>query len=153
MAAMKRAAAAKKKKAPPIPRGCHTVTPYLIANDAAGLIEFVKKAFGGKELMRFGLPSGKVMHAEMKLGDSRLMIADPPGAPFPAMIHLYVENVDSVYKSAIKAGAQSIREPANQFYGDRSAGVKDSWGNTWWIATHIEDVSMEELQKRAKLSR
>ena len=96
-------------------------------------------------------PGGAIMHAEMRIGDTMVMLSDatPENPPMPIMIHLYVEDADRVYKRALAAGASSLREPADQFYGDRSAGVKDAFGNQWWLATHIEDVSPQELQKRA----
>ena len=97
-------------------------------------------------------PDGKIMHATAKIGDSIIMVADEMDR-FPAtssMLYLYMDDVDTVYQKAIKAGGESLREPTNEFYGDRSAGVKDAWGNQWWIATHIEDVDEEEMERRAK---
>jgi PhnB protein len=134
----------------PIPDGYHTVTPYLVASDAAKLIEFLKKAFDAKELHRSTGPDGSVAHAEVSVGDSRIMIGGgrPGVPPMPCMLYLYVPDTDSLYKSALAAGASSIMEPTNQFYGDRNAGVKDAEGNQWYIATHLEDVAPEELQKR-----
>jgi uncharacterized glyoxalase superfamily protein PhnB len=131
----------------PIPEGHHTVTPFLRVIDAAKLIEFLKPAFGATVTFRMDGPDGSVMHAEVKIGDSMVMIGQSP-EPLPSMIHLYVPDTDAVYKSAMAAGAKSIREPADQFYGDRSAGVRDFCGNEWWMATHIEDVSQEEMQRR-----
>jgi uncharacterized glyoxalase superfamily protein PhnB len=91
------------------------------------------------------------MHAELRLGDSLVMIAEASAqyGPFPAMLHLYLEDVDAVYRRALAAGAAALQEPADQFYGDRTAGVRDAFGNTWWLATHIEDVPLEEMQRRA----
>ncbi len=134
----------------PIPEGYHTVTPSLIVKDAAKLIDFLREAFDAKEIVRFDDPEGKVAHAEVKIGDSMLMIgeANAEFPPMPSMIHLYVENADAVYESAIKAGAETVKELVDQFYGDRSGCVKDSFGNQWWIGTHIEDVSLEEMHKR-----
>ncbi len=134
----------------PIPEGYHTVTPSLIVKDAAKLIDFLRDAFDAKEIHRFDDPEGKVAHAEVKIGDSLLMIgeANAEFPPMPSMIHLYVENADAVYESAIKAGAETVKELVDQFYGDRSGCVKDSFGNQWWIGTHIEDVSVEEMHKR-----
>jgi uncharacterized glyoxalase superfamily protein PhnB len=146
----KKRTAPKAKKVQPIPKGYHSVTPYLIVNGAANLIEFAKKAFGAKELQRHAMPDGKIAHAEIQIDDSRIMIADPLKETTTAMLHLYVKNVDAVYKTAIEAGATSVREPADQFYGDRGSGVKDPFGNTWWIATHIEDVTPAEIERRAK---
>jgi PhnB protein len=133
-----------------IPEGYHTVTPYLVVSDAAKQIDFLKKAFGAKELHRSLGPDGKVAHAEVRIGDSAVMIggARPGQAPVPSMLYMYFADADAVYKSAIDAGATSAMAPANQFYGDRNGMVKDAEGNQWCIATHIEDVSPEELQKR-----
>ena len=136
----------------PIPAGMRTVTPYLIVKDANRVIEFAKKAFGAREKFRSDRPGGGVAHAEIWIGDSVVMLADA-GSEFPArpsMLNLYVENVDDVYRHAIDAGAKSLREPATQFYGDRSAGVEDVGGNQWWISTHVEDVTPEEIERRAK---
>lgn len=134
----------------PIPEGYHTVTPSLIVKDAAKLIDFMREAFDAKEIHRFDDAEGKVAHAEIKIGDSLLMIGESNEEfpPMPSMIHLYVENADAVYESALKAGAETVKELADQFYGDRSGCVKDSFGNQWWIGTHIEDVSVEEMHKR-----
>ena len=139
----------------PIPEGYHTVTPYLVIKGADTLIEFTKRAFGAEEIMRHPTPEGKVMHAEVKIGDSRIMLAEACGemGPMPAMIHLYVNDADATYRAAIEAGATSVQEPADQFYGDRSGGVKDASGNLWWIATHKEDLTPEELQKRSEAAR
>lgn len=123
-----------------VPDGYHTVTPYLIAPDAGGLLEFIAKAFGGKERMRMAGGDGSITHAEVEIGDSVVMIAESSGEvpPKTAMLHLYVPDVDALYEQAIKAGAESKREPADQEYGDRSAGLRDRWGNEWWLATHIK---------------
>lgn len=137
----------------PIPEGYHTVTPYLAVDGATQVLEFVKQAFGAEELFRMDTPDGKIGHAEVRIGDSPVMLADAPtsdqGQAMPGMIHLYVDDVDETFRRAIEAGATSLRDPADQFYGDRTGGVKDSAGNQWWIATHVEDVPPEELQKRA----
>ncbi len=139
------------KKVKPIPKGFGTVTPFLLTHDAAGLIKFLKNAFGGEQtyIMK---ADGKVMHATVKIGNSVVMTSDAPEPyqPMPCQLYLYVEDVDSVYKKAIKAGATSMREPVTEFYGDRAAAVKDAWNNHWWIATHVEDVSDEDLKKREK---
>jgi uncharacterized glyoxalase superfamily protein PhnB len=139
-------------KATPIPKGYHTVTPVLTVHGAADLIEFLKRAFNAQEIYRLPAPDGKVMHAEVKIGDSRVMLGEATDQykPTPATIALYVEDADAWYKRAVQAGATSVREPTDQFYGDRSGGVKDSAGNHWWIHTHVEDVPPEELQKRAE---
>ncbi|NIR49595.1 VOC family protein [candidate division KSB1 bacterium] len=138
--------------AKPIPDGFHTVTPYLIVPGLAKLIDFVKQAFDAEENHRSTRPDGTVMHAQVKIGDSFVMMGEPMGEfqPMPASIYLYVEDTDATYQRALEAGATSIMEPADQFYGDRNAGVKDPFGNLWWIGTHIEDVSPEEIEKRAK---
>jgi PhnB protein len=112
----------------PIPEGYHTVTPYILAQDAAKLIDFVKKAFNAKETERYSMPDGTIGHAEIRIGDSVIMLADAQGAeykPMAAGIHLYVEDCDATYKRSLEAGAKSVREPEDQFYGDRSAGVND----------------------------
>jgi uncharacterized glyoxalase superfamily protein PhnB len=134
----------------PIPEGHHTVTPYLVVRGAAQLIEFMKQAFAAEEIQRMTRPDGSIGHAEVKIGDSRLMLGEAGGefTPMPAMLHLYVEDADAIYRRALQAGAISLREPVDEFYGDRIGGVKDSFGNQWWIATHIEDVSPAELAKR-----
>jgi PhnB protein len=139
----------------PVPDGYHSVTPYLMVIGADRLIEFTKSAFGAEEIMRHPTPEGKVMHAEVKIGDSRIMLAEACGkwSPMPAMIHHYVHDADATYLAALEAGATSLQEPTDQFYGDRSAGVKDACGNHWWIATHKEDLSPEEMQKRMEAVR
>jgi len=143
----------------PIPDGYHTATPYLIVNDAALAIEFYKEAFGATELLRMAKPDGKIGHAEIRIGDSTIMLADEfpeMGARSPqsfggspVSIFLYVENVDAVFAQTVAAGAVVQRPVADQFYGDRMGGVKDPFGHAWYIATHVEDVSPEEMRKRA----
>jgi uncharacterized glyoxalase superfamily protein PhnB len=137
----------------PIPEGYHTVTPYLVVEGAAGVIEFAKKAFGATEAMRFETPDGKIGHAEITIGDSIVMIADAStsdqGVEMPGVLNLYMEDVDAVYRRAVDAGGTSLREPTDLFFGDRSAGVKDAAGNQWWIATHVEDVPPDEMARRA----
>jgi uncharacterized glyoxalase superfamily protein PhnB len=134
----------------PIPDGFHTVTPYLLVDDAAGLIPFLERAFGATLLGRYDSPDGRLMHASLQIGDSKVMMgqAAEQWPAMPAMLHLYVEDVDAVYRRAVEAGARSIREPEDQFYGDRSGGVVDPAGNQWWITTHIEDLSDEEMARR-----
>jgi PhnB protein len=139
-------------QAKPIPDGYHTVTPYLVVDGAEKIIAFMKDAFGAK--IHFGpmkRPDGKVMHAEMSIGDSMVMISDSNerAKAISSMLHVYVPNVDAVYQKALKAGGTSVMEPQDQFYGDRTGGVKDPAGNHWHIATHVEDVSPAELEKRA----
>ena len=135
-----------------IPDGYHSVTPHLINENASRLIEFLQLAFEAEEITRLSWPDGRIMHAELKIGDSIIMIGEASGEwkPMPASIALYVENVDATYARALEAGATSIREPANQFYGDRSGGVKDLAGNHWWIATHVEEIPPQELRLRAE---
>lgn len=135
----------------PIPQGYHHVTPYLVVPGVARLIDFLKQAFGAQEKERHARPDGTIMHAEVKIGDSVVMMGEPMGEfrAMASMLYLYVDDVDAVYKRALLAGATSVREPTDQFYGDRNGGVKDAAGNLWWIATHVEDVAPEELAKRA----
>jgi PhnB protein len=144
----------------PIPEGYHSVTPYLIAKNASAAIDFYKKAFGAQELFRMEAPGGKIGHAEIKIGDSILMIADE----HPEMGHvgpetlggsavglmIYLEDVDTVFARAIEAGATEMRPLENQFYGDRSGSVKDPFGHTWMISTHVEDVAPDEMARRAE---
>lgn len=140
----------KSSAVKPIPEGFHTVTPFLMAEGADKLIEFIQKAFNGKVTYMMKSDEGIVRHATLKIGDSTVMVSESTEVykPMSCMLHLYVENSDAVYQAALKAGAESTREPMDEFYGDRSAGVRDAWGNQWWIATHIEDVSDEEMAKR-----
>ena len=134
----------------PIPEGYHTVTPYLIGHGTAELIGFLKESFGAQEKERHMRPDGAIMHAEVRIGDSIVMMGEASDEfkAMPTSIHLYVEDVDAAYKRALQAGGTSLREPADQFYGDRSAGVVDACGNQWWLATHVEDVSRQEMQRR-----
>jgi uncharacterized glyoxalase superfamily protein PhnB len=136
----------------PIPEGYHSVTPYLVVRGAAKLIDFLTQAFEAKEIFRMPRPDGTVMHAEVKIGDSIVMMGEAMGdmQPMPGTMYLYVHDADAVYRRALQAGATSVMEPADQFYGDRHGGVKDPAGNHWWIATHKEDVPPDELQKRAQ---
>ena len=140
----------------PIPKGYHTVTAYLITNDAAKAIDFYKKAFGAEELFRFPMPDGKIGHAEIKIGDSNVMLADAMegfrdphaigGTPVSFMV--YVPDVDKIFAQAIAAGATQVRPVENQFYGDRTGTLTDPFGHVWSIATHVEDVSPEEMNAR-----
>jgi uncharacterized glyoxalase superfamily protein PhnB len=137
----------------PIPDGHHTVTPYLVVRGAAKTIEFLQKAFGAETAFEpMKRPDGLIMHAELKVGDSMVMIGDAHdrAQPTQSVLHLYVPNADAVCQRAIAAGAVSTMEPADQFYGDRTGSVKDPSGNTWYIATHKEDVAPQELKKRAE---
>lgn len=143
----------------PIPDGYHSVQPYLILDGAAKALEFYKKAFGAKERLRMKEANGRIGHAEIEIGDSVIMMADenPQIRAFsashyggsPVSLVLYTKDCDAMYRQAVAAGAKSIREPADQFYGDRMAGVQDPFGLQWHIATHIRDVSKEELEKQA----
>jgi PhnB protein len=141
-----------------IPAGYHTVTPYLVVGDAARAIDFYKKAFGASEVMRMGAPGGKIGHAELKIGDSVIMVSDElmgNKSPqtlggSPVSIFLYVEDVDSVFNQAVKAGAKSDVAPSDMFWGDRYGKLTDPSGHVWGVATHIEDVAPEEMKKRAQ---
>ena len=145
-------------KVQPIPAGYHTVTPYLIINGAADALAFYQQAFGAMELFRMPTPDGKIGHAEIKIGDSPIMLADESlemgsrspqsygGSPVTIM--LYVEDVDTVVNRAVFAGATLQRPVKDQFYGDRSGSVKDPFGHEWHIATHTEDVSPDEMNRR-----
>jgi PhnB protein len=142
----------------PIPDGYASVTPYLMLRGAVQAIEFNKKVFGATETLRVPMPEGRIGHAEMKIGDSLIMLADEcpeRGARSPQTIggtavglHLYVPNADEVFARALDAGAKQISPMTNQFYGDRSGMFTDPFGHNWNVATHVEDVSPEELQKR-----
>ena len=139
-------------KVKPIPDGFHTVTPYLIVDGAKKVIDFMQQALGAKHDHEPTLrPDGTIMHAAVKIGDSMVMVSDASehAKAMPVMLYLYVPNVDAAYQLALKAGATSIVEPADQFYGDRSGGVKDAAGNSWFFGTHIEDVAPAEIKKRA----
>ena len=142
----------KGKSVKAIPEGMHTVTPYLIVDGANELIQFIEQSFDGKTTAILKTKDGKVMHASVQIGDSQVMVADATEqyAAGANRLYLYVNDVDSTYKKAINAKGISIRELTDEFYGDRSAGVKDAWGNEWWIATHVEDVDYEEIEKRAE---
>jgi PhnB protein len=132
--------------AKPVPEGHNAVCPYLVVASASGLIEFLKRTFDAVELSRMGPPNGPIMHAEVRIGDSIVMMGE--GQPFPAQIHCYVPDVDATYQRALGAGATSTREPTTMFYGDRISMVKDAWGNSWAISSHVEDVSDEEMLRR-----
>ena len=137
----------------PIPNGYHTVTPYLVVRGAAKTIEFAKKAFGaetvGEAVKR---PDGSIMHAQIKIGDSLIMISDASAQhqPTQSMLYIYVPNVDAVHQRAVAAGGTSMMEPMDMFYGDRSGGVKDPSGTQWFIGMHKEDVAPHDLKKRAE---
>jgi len=137
----------------PIPAGHHTVTPYLVVRGAPQVIAYLQRAFNA-EITHAPLkrPDGTIMHAEVKIGDSRVMIAEESqtAKAAPASLYLYVADVDSLYRQAIAAGGKTIMAPMDMFYGDRSGGVMDPAGNSWMIATHQEDVAPQELAKRAE---
>jgi PhnB protein len=144
----------------PIPEGYHTLTPYLAVEDAAEAIEYYKQAFGAKERVRMDTPDGKIGHAELEIGDALLMLSDP----FPqastrppkelggtsASVFMYVEDVDAVVKKAVDAGATVTMEIADQFWGDRFGSITDPFGHSWSIATHVEDLTPEEIDARGK---
>lgn len=142
-----------------VPEGYHSLQPYLHVRGAAQAIQFYQRAFGATEIMRFAQPDGKIGHAELQLGDSVIMLADEvPERGIFSPAHLggsavsvmfYTEDCDAVYRRAIEAGAKSLREPADQFYGDRGAGVEDPFGFQWWISTHIRDITLDEMKKAA----
>jgi PhnB protein len=146
-------------KVKPIPDGYNTITPYLSIKGAAEAIEFYRKAFGATEVMRMAQPDGRVGHAELKIGDSKFMLADEfPDMDLrgphslggtPVHLHMYVEDVDAVVDRALAAGAKLARPVQDQFYGDRSGSVTDPYGHVWHVATHKEDLSMEEMRRRA----
>ena len=142
----------------PIPDGYHSVTPYLIVKGAAKAIDFYKNAFGATELMRFPGPNNTIMHAEIKIGDSPIMLADErDGSPYrnplavggtPVSLMVYVEDVDEVFNQAVSLGAKSTSAVQDQFYGDRSGNLTDPFGHVWTVATHKEDVSSAEMERR-----
>ncbi|MGI8958689.1 MAG: VOC family protein [Bryobacteraceae bacterium] len=141
----------------PIPDGYHSVQPYLIFQDCAEAIAFYVKAFGASEKFRMPDKEGRITHSEIEIGDSCIMMADeaPQMDAFscehyggsPASLLIYTGDCDAMYKQAVAAGAKSLREPADQPYGDRMSGVKDPFGYKWWIATHVKDVSIPEMEK------
>lgn len=146
-------------KTKPIPDGYPVLSPYLIVNGAAAAIDFYKQVFGATERMRMDAPGGKVGHAELLIGGCLIMLADEfpemgavgpkSGGGSPVMLHLYVEDVDTVVARAVAAGAKVTQPVETKFYGDRSGGLNDPFGHMWNIATHVEDVSPEEMQRRA----
>jgi PhnB protein len=147
-------------KVRPVPEGYHTVTPYLCVNGAAQALDFYKKAFGAVEVMRMPQPDGRIGHADIRIGDSHVMLADEfqemgHKSPktlggTPVQLALYVEDVDGFVDRAVKAGAKLIRPVEDQFYGDRAGAVEDPFGHSWHISTHVEDVSPDEMDRRAK---
>jgi len=149
-------------KVSPIPKGYHSITPYLVIKGAAQAIDYYKKVFGATEVFRMDQPDGKVAHAELQIGDSRIMLADEQpnmgaghasaasiGAS-PVSLYLYLPDVDRVVERAVSAGAKTLKPVQDQFYGDRSGFIQDPFGHLWGIATHIEDVAPQEMAERAK---
>lgn len=142
----------------PIPDGYHSVTPYLIVDGAAAAIEFYKKVFGATEVMRMPAPGGRIGHAEIMIGDSHVMLADENaemnarspksvgGSPLSLLV--YVEDADKTVERAVAAGARLDRPVENKFYGDRMGGIEDPFGHQWYVGTHVEDVTPEEMKKR-----
>ena len=136
----------------PIRDGFHAITPYLFAQGASQLIEFISAAFGGEVTFRTARPDGAIVHAEMRIGDSMLMLAEPTGqfGPTPTSIYLYVTDSDAVYQSALDAGGVSVFPIMTLPSGERYGGIKDPCGNIWWVATHVEDVPPDEEERRWK---
>jgi PhnB protein len=142
----------------PIPEGHHTVTPYLSLKGGVEALEFYKRAFGATEVCRLMIPDGRLGHAEIRLGDSLIMISDEfpecgGTSPHtlggsPVSLHLYVEDVDAFFKRALAAGATERKPVEDQFYGDRSGQLEDPYGHLWWVATHVEDVPEKEMERR-----
>lgn len=140
-----------------IPDGYHSLTPYMGIDKAGEAIEFYKKAFGATQVMRLDMPDGRVGHAELRIGDSSLMLGTPcdqmalrnPDEHTSIGLHLYVEDVDAQFQRAVDAGATVVSEPKDQFYGDRSASVKDPFGHLWFLVTHKEDLTEEQIRQRA----
>ena len=148
-------------KVKPIPAGYHSITQYLMIKGASEAIEFYKRAFGAIEIFRLSHPNGQIGHAEIKIGDSSIMLADScdhQGAfrtphslgGSSVALHVYVEDVDAQFARAISAGAKEIKPVLNQFYGDRTGTLKDPYGHIWFLATHKEDIAQEEISKRAE---
>jgi PhnB protein len=138
----------------PVPEGYHTVTPLISVKGAGRLIDFLKEGFRATEIYRFNADDGSVMHAELKIGDSIVMLGEmmEGSPPMITALYLYVPDADATFKAAVQAGGKPIEKPEVRFWGDRAGSVGDFAGNMWWIATHVEDVSPEELSRRAKAS-
>jgi PhnB protein len=135
-----------------IPEGYPRLSPYLIVDDPAGLIEFITTVFGGKETRRHADDKGRIMHAEVRIGEAVIMMggATEQWPAAPAAMYVYVEDTDAAYRRGLAAGAASLQEPADQFYGDRTAGVRDRFGNQWFLGTHIEAMSEDEMKRRSE---
>jgi len=148
------------KQVKPVPEGYHSVTPYLVVHDAARALDFYQRVFGAKEIVRMNNPQGRVGHAEIRIGDSILMLAEETpnsGVRSPQSVNgstvsifVYLEDVDSVFNKALSAGAQEVQRPADMFWGDRYGRLTDPFGHSWSLATHIEDVTPEEIGRRAQ---
>ncbi len=142
----------------PIPEGYRSITPYLVVKGANRAIDFYKQAFGATEIMRMPGPNNTIMHAELRIGDSVIMLADEmPGAPYrspeafggsPVSLMIYIDDVDNVFSRALSLGARQVREVQDQFYGDRSGNLVDPFGHVWTVATHVEDVAPDEIERR-----
>jgi len=134
-----------------VPDTYHTLTPYLVVKGAAQLADFLERAFGAREVHLMKMPDGNVAHGDLLIGDSHVMLGEASG-PWPSQsssIYVYVPDCDAVYTQVLAAGGTAVQEPKTQFYGDRHGEVKDPCGNTWWVATHVEDVAPAELERRA----
>ena len=140
------------KAVKPIPDGYHTVTPFLNVKGMGKLIDFMKAAFGAEEIMRMAGPGGAPVHAEVSIGNSRIMLGEimQQNTPSSGYFYVYVSDADAMHKRAVGAGATLVSQPADQFWGDRMGTVKDPFGNTWSLATHKEDPTPEEMEKRMK---
>ncbi|HVE43519.1 MAG TPA: VOC family protein [Gammaproteobacteria bacterium] len=157
--AKKMAAKTKQRKVSPVPKDYHAITPYLIVDDPAAAVAFYKKAFGAKSVLSME-HGGKIMHAELKIGDSKVMLSgacSEKGMQHPKkqdgcsfVVHLYIKKVDDVVKAAVKAGAELVRPVADMFYGDRSGMITDPFGHCWCVSTHIEDLTKAQVRKRAQ---
>lgn len=128
------------------PDGYHTLTPFITVRDAAAFIEFLSGAFGARTTEMMRTPDGRIGHAEARIGDSVIMMTD--GETMPSALYVSCDDVDGVYRKALQAGATSAQEIADQFWGDRQGAVKDRWGNMWFLATHKEDVTADEIERR-----
>ena len=134
----------------PVPEGYHTVTPYLVVKDVQAVLTFAATAFDAETTLTMPEPDGRITHAEMRIGDSMVMVGEPrdPAELMPAMLNLYLGDVDAAYERALDAGATSLKEPVDEFYGDRTGGVQDAVGNKWYLATRVEDLTSEEMRRR-----
>jgi uncharacterized glyoxalase superfamily protein PhnB len=142
----------KSSSVQPIPEGFHTATPMIMADNVESVITFLQKAFDAQVMSKLESSDGKIMHSQVKIGDSILMFGDTCGKSpaMPVCMYLYVKDANAAYDKAIKAGGESIMEPKDHFYGDHAGAVKDPAGNAWWVATHVEEVAQDELERRAR---